>query len=42
MSKHKKHNKIKKPRIDWNTLIIAAILDFIVSLIMLILSKLID
>lgn len=37
----KKHKK-KKSRINWETLIIAAILDFIVSLIIAIISKLID
>ena len=44
MSKKKKKLKPKKekPRIDWQTLIAAAILDFIVSLILEIIKKLTD
>ena len=41
MSK-KKRKKQKKSRIDWKTLIAAAILDFIVSLIIAIISKLMN
>jgi hypothetical protein len=42
MSKKKKKGKNEKSRIDWKTLIIAAILDFIVSLITLVIEKLLD
>lgn len=40
--KAKKQRKEKKPSIDWKTLIISAILDFIVSLIMFFISKLFE
>ena len=39
--KHKKKKK-QKSRIDWKTLTASAILDFIISLIILIISKLTD
>ena len=38
----KKKNKKEKSKIDWKTLIVAAILDFIVSLLTLIISKLLE
>ncbi len=33
--------KIKKPKIDWQTLIISSILDLIVGLILILLDKII-
>ena len=36
-----KKNKMKKPTIDWTTVIVSAIVDLIVGIILLVLDKMI-